>query len=266
MAMDKPVLLIDGDIILHRSAEAFTDSQATDETGDEWRYVTDVRQAHGRVLDEISDLIKEHGANPIAVVALSSQPNWRYKVLPSYKGNRKASAKPPGFKALKHRIQNDHRLTVVAKDTLEGDDILGILATEDRGIVDQAADGAYNKRRDRIVWSPDKDLRGIPCTLIGGSGFPVEITEDEADLFHLMQALSGDVTDGYKGCPGVGMVTAEKILRDLEPSRRWEAVVQRYQQQGLTEDDALVQARVARICRSDDWDWQRKEVILWKSK
>jgi DNA polymerase-1 len=254
---NKPVLLVDGDIILHRSAEAFTVSEAPDDTGDEWRYVTDVKQAQSRVLDEISDLIREHGAAPIAVIALSSQPNWRYKVLPSYKGNRKASAKPPGFKVLKHRIQNDSRLTVVTKDTLEGDDILGILATEHRGIIDQAV-GQRTPRSDRIIWSPDKDLRGIPGTLIGGSGFPVEITEDEADLFHLMQALSGDVTDGYKGCPGVGMVTAEKILRDLEPSRRWEAVVQRYQQQGLTEDDALVQARVARICRSDDWDWQRK--------
>lgn len=266
MTMNKPVLLVDGDIILHRSAEAFTVSEAVDDTGDEWRYVTDVKQAWYRVHDEINELIKEHAANPIAVIALSSQPNWRYSVLPSYKGNRKASAKPPGFKELKRRIQYDSRLTVVSKDTLEGDDILGILATEDRGIVDQAADGAYNKRRDRIVWSPDKDLRGVPCTLVGSSGIPVEITEDEADLFHLMQTLSGDVTDGYKGCPGVGMVTAEKILKDLEPSRRWEAVVQRYQKEGLTEDDALVQARVARICRSEDWDWKRKEVILWKSK
>jgi DNA polymerase-1 len=263
--INKPVLLVDGDIILHRSAEAFTVSEATDDTGDEWRYVTDVKQAYFRVLDEVSDLIKEHGANPCAIIALSSQPNWRLNVLPPYKGNRKASAKPPGFKELKRRI-GASRLTVVGKETLEGDDILGILATEDRGIVDHAGDGPYTRRRDRIVWSPDKDLRGIPCTLIGGNGIPVEITEDEADLFHLMQALSGDVTDGYKGCPGVGMVTAEKILRDLEPSRRWEAVVQRYQQQGLTEDDALVQARVARICRSDDWDWQKREVILWKSK
>ena len=47
--INKPVLLVDGDIILHRSAEAFTVSEATDDTGDEWRYVTDVKFLGGSV-------------------------------------------------------------------------------------------------------------------------------------------------------------------------------------------------------------------------
>lgn len=252
--MTRPCLLVDGDLIAHRAAEAFTVSEPLDEHGDLWRYETDVKQAMARFMDDVASFRSELGCDEV-VVAFSTQPNWRLQVLPSYKSNRKSSRKPPGFAALKDRIRGHSALVVVEKPTLEGDDILGILATETRGILEA---------KERILWSDDKDMRGIPCTLVKTNGIPVEITEDEADLWHLVQTLSGDVTDGYKGCPGIGVVNAERLLADLEPARRWEAVVQRYAKEGLTEKDALVQARVARICRASDYNFDTKEVILWQ--
>ena len=39
------------------------------------------------------------------------------------------------------------------------------------------------------------------------------INEKEANYFHMLQTLTGDPTDGYKGCPNIGKVTAEKILK-----------------------------------------------------
>ncbi len=242
---------MDGDLFAHRAAEAHTISEALDSAGDQWHYVTDVKEAYARFPDDVLTQRGATGADEV-IIAFSAQPNWRLKVLPSYKSNRKAARKPPGFAALKERIRD--QWTVVEKPSLEGDDILGILATERRGIIEAT---------DRILWSDDKDMRGIPCTLLKTDGIPVEITEDEADLWHLIQTLSGDVTDGYKGCPGIGVVTAERLLKDVEPSRNWSVVVQAYEKAGLTEDDALVQARVARICRATDYDFTRKEPILW---
>ena len=36
-----------------------------------------------------------------------------------------------------------------------------------------------------------------------------------------------------------------------------------FEKKGLTEDDALLQARVARILRASDYDFKKKEPIMW---
>jgi DNA polymerase-1 len=41
-------------------------------------------------------------------------------------------------------------------------------------------------------------------------------------------------------------------------------VTSAYASAGLSEDVALMNARVARICRADDYDFTKKEVILWE--
>jgi DNA polymerase-1 len=89
----------------------------------------------------------------------------------------------------------------------------------------------------------------------------VEVTEEEADYFHMVQTLTGDATDGYSGCPGVGPVRAEKLIKNMTDP--WTEVVKAYEKAGLSEQDALVQARVARILRASDYDFRRKEVKLW---
>jgi DNA polymerase-1 len=70
----------------------------------------------------------------------------------------------------------------------------------------------------------------------------------------------------------VGKVKAEKLLTvtnipDMPLAElremRWAAVVAAYEKAGLTEQDALTQARLARILRYSDWDNEKKEPILW---
>ena len=83
-----------------------------------------------------------------------------------------------------------------------------------------------------------------------------------------MQVLTGDATDGYPGLPGLGPVGAEKVLlgRDLlDELKCWEAIVAAYVKKGLTEADALVQARMARILRAEDYS-AYKGVKLWEPK
>lgn len=90
-----------------------------------------------------------------------------------------------------------------------------------------------------------------------------------ADWYWMSQTLSGDATDGYKGCPGVGPKRAADILG--EPGRHelpelWERVVKAYEKAKLTEDDALVQARCARILRHTDYNLDTGEISLWTPK
>lgn len=130
---------------------------------------------------------------------------------------------------------------------LEADDCIGILATM--------------KNSNTIIVSGDKDFKTIPGRFYDFSRNEFyDITQEEADYWHLFQTLIGDTTDNYRGCPGCGPVSAKKLL-DQSPT--WETVVAAFEKKGLTESDALVQARVARILRASDYDFAAKKPILW---
>ena len=79
----------------------------------------------------------------------------------------------------------------------------------------------------------------------------------------LHPAVANHVVDGFKGLPGVGPVAATKILMGLKRVQLWPAVVAAYEEKGLTEEDALVQARVSRILRTTDFNFKSKSVKLW---
>ena len=136
----------------------------------------------------------------------------------------------------------------VTVDTLEADDIMGIL---------QSAPG-YST----VVVSDDKDLLGIPGTVYRPMKDEViDVSLPEADSWFLKQCLMGDTTDGYKGCPGMGPKTAERALGN-HPS--WEQVAHAYSVAGLTREDALAQSRCARILRWEDWDQDKQQLKLWE--
>ena len=73
--------------------------------------------------------------------------------------------------------------------------------------------------------------------------------------------MAGDSTDGYGGVPGVGLITAQKLLDKHGES--WETVVDVYESKGLTADDALLTARLARILRHNEYDRETQEIKLW---
>ena len=87
------------------------------------------------------------------------------------------------------------------------------------------------------------------------------ITPEEGARWHLIQTLAGDQTDGYSGVPGIGVKRAETLF-DKE-GYSWQTVLQAFKDKGLTEKDALLNARLARILTLDDYDTKRQEPILW---
>ena len=90
----------------------------------------------------------------------------------------------------------------------------------------------------------------------------VEITPDEGARWHLIQTMAGDNTDGYSGVPGIGVKKAEKIFS--EKGYTWQAVVETFIEKELTEQDALINAQLARILTTNDYDHTAKIPILWK--
>ena len=181
-------------------------------------------------------------------LCLTDTENWRKDVLSSYKATRKATRKPLILPILRQRLID--RYDAVIWPTLEADDVLGIMATE-------------SSKEKRIIISEDKDLKTIPCTLYNPEkDILTDSDEFTADYWHMMQTLIGDATDNYTGCPSIGPVTATKVLSEAFDQRTmWEAVVSTYSKKGLGVSEALVQARVARILRLEDY--YKEEVSLW---
>ena len=176
------------------------------------------------------------------ILFFTSPNNFRKKILPEYKGHRQRK-KPCGFKRVIQELKKQYR--VILKDTLEADDALGIYATKYPG---------------NVIVSPDKDMRQIPGKLYDFNE-TVTISKEQGARWHLIQTMAGDNTDGYSGVPGIGIKKAEKIFE--EKGYTWQAVVETFVEKDMTEEDALVNARLARILQTSDYDHKTKEPILW---
>ena len=121
--------------------------------------------------------------------------------------------------------------------------------------------GIYStKNPGNIICSPDKDMRQIPGKLYNMEETTL-ISNDEGSKWHLVQSMAGDQTDGYSGCPSIGVKRATTIFENKGYS--WKAVVETFEEKGLTEDDALINARLARILTANDYDFKHKKPIPW---
>ena len=255
----KTILLIDADALAYRCAAAVEIEEEIDDGY--WVWSCNEDEVKAAILGEIGAMKDRLDATD-TILCLTDTVNFRHDILPTYKCHRQKVKRPVTLKSIRSWLVEEHGARI--KPTLEGDDIMGILSTM-----------PHPEDEWRVIVSPDKDMRTIPglfCQDWRGDGGIEEITEAEADRFHMWQTLVGDPTDGYKGCPGVGATKADKVL-DLCPAdepamellqdRLWHRIRCAYEKAGLTEDDAIVQARVARICRFTDWDGEKQRVIPW---
>lgn len=243
-------LLFDADMFAFRAA-----SSAEVEInwyGDLWTLHSDLADAKAKFDDmvaTITDLVLDHhkveGQFEIVMCLSDRERNFRKEILPTYKFNREGKRKPTAYWALVEWIKENYTTKIM--DGLEADDVIGILSTEPNA--------------NAIVISGDKDMRSLPVRLYDFFHNEYhEISLEQADHWHRYQTLVGDITDNYKGCPKVGEKKAEEILSKDDS---WAAVVAAYSKAGLPESEALTQARVARILRYSDYDFDKGCPILW---
>ncbi len=249
-------LLVDGDISIYQVAAAA--EVATDWGNGLWTLHSDEYEAKFQ-LDEVFSRYKEVLEADKMIVALSDTRSFRYDVYPDYKHNRVGKRQPLLRQRLKEYVLDNYNTYL--RPNLEGDDVLGILATSTVII----------PKGEKIIVSEDKDMKTIPGLICNFKKYEEEgiksISPEEARYWHMYQTLTGDAADGYKGCPSCGPKTAEKILGE-DPSEwtyeiMWQKVVEAYEKKGLTEADALQIARIARICQKEDYNYKERKVILW---
>ena len=238
-------LLIDADHLIHSACAACE----CDIRWDEW--INTLHLEQGDVKDFIAMRLaywQELTESNEVVMCFSDYPSFRYDIWPEYKANRIGKRKPLGMRDIRQWVHKEYTCRSMAG--LEGDDVMGILATN----------GSYP---NPIIVSIDKDMRTVPCSLLAGEEVET-VTQLDANRSWMKQALTGDTSDGYPGLKGVGPVSAEKILGPASNlAEMWAAVVTAYQKAGFTMKDALTNARMARILRHGDYDFDLSTVRLW---
>ena len=233
-------LLIDADYIVYKNCAA---AETELDFGEDVILVTsNFSDAYNATKKELAKLKDEFGSFSDIKLFFSDTKNFRKKIAPSYKGHRNRK-KPCGYKRVINKLKTEFEVVIMPE--LEADDAMGIYATQYPG---------------NVIVSPDKDMKQIPGNLYNLDE-KFTITPDSGAAWHLIQCLSGDQTDGYGGVPGIGVKRAETLFN--KEGYSWKTVIKAFTDKGLTEYDAILNARLAKILTIDDYDTEKQEVILW---
>jgi DNA polymerase I len=243
------IAFIDADILLHRAVSFCADEFEGEPMGD-WR-----QAMHHFELLKDKWLKEVRGWRKLEdyVLVVSQGRTFRKDLYPEYKANRKEIVMHPAFADLKREVMELQG--VVWEDNMEADDYIGIAVTKDP---------------QTVAVSADKDFATLPCQLFipashgRTNGEHHEFTEDEANLNWLRQSMMGDTVDNYKGIPKVGKVKAAQYLPRPAPlADLWRATEYAFVKHNCSREYALTMARVARILRHGDYDFETKETKLW---
>jgi len=137
---------------------------------------------------------------------LSGGENFRYRIYPEYKANRKAY-RPKWLEECKEFLISEYGADVTVG--YEADDGIGIKATEL---------GPANI----TICSIDKDLKQIPGKHHNWvKNEYTEVDELQGMYNFYWHCLVGDTSDNIKGCPKIGEVKATKHLAGGKNPRDW---------------------------------------------
>ena len=249
--MAKSKLLIDGDIIAYQIASQI--EEPVHWGGDQWTLHSDFKIAKAMFEDYLLTLKENLYLSDTLIFLSDREQNFRKTLSEDYKGNRIGKRKPVCLYQMFKWLKSEHN--AIVEPRLEADDLLGIYSTNP-------------EYKNSIVVSLDKDLKTIPGKLSPDGSNIYKITKPQAIYNHAIQILTGDSTDNYPGCKGIGAKTAMKLLQPVEGSKTmdpyWDIILNSYTKAGYTEQDAITQARISYILQWKDYDFKTKKIRAWK--
>lgn len=244
------VLLIDADLILYRIASVM---ETEIDWGDGlWTLHSSSDTAIEQFLFTVGTAVEQLKPTEVTL-CWSDNENYRKNIAPYYKSHRQGKRKPLAYKPAKAFLQEETEYRCSFLPQLEADDVLGIFSTNP------------NSLAENIIWTLDKDLKQIPLArLYDGEELADPTHPEEAELWFFKQALIGDASDGYKGCPKIGEKTADKLLRPHigNHDELLEATIGAFRKAKLGEDYAREQLQLARILHFEEYDFATKQPIL----
>lgn len=242
----KKTLLIDGDVLAYQSA--FIAQANIQWEGELWTTHSDLALAKNWVIERF-EMFKEKTGADAFVIAISDKNNFRRKLNPLYKANRRSKFAPIGLSPMRDWMAEEYGTVIYPN--LEADDVIAIMATD------------LTPNEERIIVSIDKDFKSVPCTFYDFNRDEIhDVSVEDANKYHLMQTMAGDPVDGYKGIPGVGAVKAMRLLDNN--GANWDTVLKAYSDAQLTEEEALTNAWMAYLIQHKEFDLVNQQLkYLW---
>ena len=191
------IALIDSDLVAYRCAATVTEDM---EQGIAF-YRMDV------LVQQIIEATDATGT----ILYLTGKNNFRKKINPEYKANRKDTVPPVYLQECRQYLVDNHN--AIISDGCEADDLLGI-----------------NQTQDTIICSLDKDLRMIPGNHYNWTKVELDRVTKQDGLRHFYkQMLIGDKSDNIFGVDKIGPVKAAKLIDHLDDEQdMFEAVWAKY--------------------------------------
>lgn len=187
--------------------------------------------------DEIIDQILHDVEADTFELWLTGADNFRYKVFPDYKANRKGIPRPKWEHTVKSHLRSKWFANL--SDGCEADDMLGVRSVQM---------GATS-----VICTIDKDLDQIPgkhYNFVKKEKY--DVSTDEGNRFFFYQLLCGDPTDGIKGVPGIGPKKANRLLDSVPPVEWLEEISKLY----ASYEELDLNAQCVYIWRKEQDNWR----------
>lgn len=220
--------LIDGDLVVYRCAATVQEHE-------------DIEIAYYRIDVQMQQILEATEA-PEYTCYISSPDNFRKKINPDYKANRKDLIPPCYLKECKEYVLKNWN--AVTLQWHEADDLLGI-----------------NQDSETILCSLDKDLLMVPGLHYNWTKVEIsEVTSIQGLKHFYKQMLIGDSSDNIFGVRGIGKVKAEKIISPLETEQEmYETVYNLYNQDA---ERFLMNANCLWILRKEFELWENRQDLV----
>ena len=140
----KKTLLIDGDVLAYQSA--FIAQANIQWEGELWTTHSDLALAKNWVIERF-EMFKEKTGADAFVIAISDKNNFRRKLNPLYKANRRSKFAPIGLSPMRDWMAEEYGTVIYPN--LEADDTIAIMATD------------LTPDEERIIVSIDKDFKSV---------------------------------------------------------------------------------------------------------
>jgi DNA polymerase-1 len=190
--------LVDGDIVAYRCAASVKEFEP-------------MELAIYRVDVLLQQIIEATDATTMQVF-VKGKDNFRYKIYPEYKANRRDTPDPIWRQACHDHLLNEYK--AIEAHGMEADDLLGI---------NQQEEGS-------VICSIDKDLRTIPGHHFNFVKVELDhVKKQDALRTFYKQMLIGDRSDNLFGVDKIGPKKADKLLEHLDDEQdMFEVVYNKY--------------------------------------
>lgn len=222
-----------------------------------YHYTSDL---HGciRDFDTLIDRLQKFAPHHQIVCCLGHHSNFRYGVYTQYKSNRRGVRKAACYGDMREHIEKHFETSCLPN--VEADDAVGI-----------------QYEYGDLIYSADKDLKTIAGIHLQENGDLEIVSQLEANRSFYKQILCGDASDGYRGCPGIGekhkCFDSDEWMDCAHERDFWTFVQKRFalahakvKEVYGTADTlsvAMQMARLARILRPGEYDFDNDRPVLW---